>query len=81
MRVLAYHPIGYQKVFFDDGELVCIQLRFACKVEPIGSFVEDPDGSVTEIKEIDPKDYKQYFDWQTIGDHIINRALEFKETF
>jgi len=31
---------------------------------------------VTEIKLIDPKDYKQYFDWGEIGERIIERALE-----
>lgn len=25
---------------------------------------------------LDPKDYKEYFDWKEIGDHIMKRALE-----
>ena len=34
--------------------------------------------SITEIKLIDPKDIKQYFDWGVIGDRIIERAVELK---
>ncbi len=48
-------------------------------MEPSGDFKEDPDGEITEIKLINPKDYKQYFDWGEIGDHLIKRALEIKE--
>src|SRR3989344_2628502 len=46
------------------------------KGEPYGEFISDPAGSITEIKLIDPKDYKQYFDWGKIGDRILERALE-----
>lgn len=41
-------------------------------------FVKDVDGDITEIRLIDPKDYKEYFDWKEIGDHIMKRALELK---
>lgn len=41
-------------------------------------FVSDPAGSVTEIKLVDPADYRQYFDWGEIGDRILERALELK---
>ena len=33
-----------------------------------------PDG----LKLVDPKDYKQYFDWGRIGERIIERAVELK---
>lgn len=73
MEVLSMKPIGYQKVLSHDG--IC-QLRYACTVRPFGPFVSDPAGSVTEIKLIDPADYKKYFDWGRIGDRIMERALE-----
>ncbi|MDP3956121.1 MAG: NUDIX domain-containing protein [bacterium] len=79
MRVISYAPIGYQEVHFDGK--VFNQLRYVCIVEPYGDFVSDPDGSITEIKLIDPKDYKQYFDWGEIGDHIVGRAVELRESF
>jgi hypothetical protein len=47
-------------------------------VKPYGDFISDPDGSITEIKLIDPKEYKQYFDWGEIGERIIERAIELK---
>lgn len=75
MRVLKHTPIGYQEVINPDGT-IDYQLRSVCIVEPIGEFAKDPAGSVTEIKLIDPKDYKKYFDWGKIGDRIMERAAE-----
>lgn len=76
MEVVSFAPIGYQEVRFDGK--VFNQLRYVCKVEPYGDFVSDPDGDISEIKLIDPKDYKQYFDWGEIGDKIMERAMELK---
>ena len=45
-------------------------------VEKIGEFVEDPDGDVIEVKFINPKDYKDYFDWGPVGDRLVERGLE-----
>ena len=79
MRVLQQEIIGYQDVY--ESERIVRQTRSYCKVEPIGDFVSDPDGDITEIKLIDPKDHKQYFDWGVIGDRLIERALEIQENF
>lgn len=76
MKVLSFAPIGYQEVHFDGK--IFNQLRYVCIVEPYGDFISDPDGSITEIKLIDPKDYKQYFDWGKVGERIVERALELK---
>lgn len=72
MKVLAYLPIGAAYV----PEVDIWQVRYACKIEPYGSFVSDPAGSITKIKLIDPKDYAKYFDWGKMGDHIIKRGLD-----
>lgn len=48
------------------------------KIVAIGG---NPDGDITEIKLIDPKDLKQYFDWKRIGDRILERALELKKLY
>lgn len=72
MKVLRHQFIGYQDIYEPAG--VVSQTRSVCLVEPIGPFVADPDGDITEIKLIDPKDYKQYFDWGEIGNHLITRA-------
>ena len=79
MEVLSCLPIGYQKMTDTRDGTWVYQLRYACKVKPHGPFTKDPAGSITETKLIDPQDYKQYFDWQTIGDHVISRALELKQ--
>ncbi len=75
MKIINSSPIGYQKVKI--GDEIIYQLRYACIVEPYGKFTGDPDGSVTKIKFIDPKKYKEYFDWGEIGDRIMERALDF----
>jgi ADP-ribose pyrophosphatase YjhB (NUDIX family) len=78
MKVLKQRFIGFQDIFDLKGTIT--QTRSVCIVEPYGDFVGDTaeDGEITEIKLIDPKDYKQYFDWGEIGDHIMARALELK---
>lgn len=72
MNVEKSWPIGYQYIVNED----IYQLRYACIVKPLGKFVSDPAGGVTEIKLIDPVDYKKYFDWGKTGNRIISRALE-----
>lgn len=76
MEVLSFLPIGYQKVIKRDGTYK-YELRYACKVRPYGPFVADPaDGVISEIKLIDPTEYKKYVDWGKIGDRLVERALE-----
>ncbi len=78
MKVLYHELIGYQDVF--ETNLTERHTRSFCIVEPMGDFVSDPDGDITEIKLIDPEDYKQYFDWGEMGDRIMTRALEIKQS-
>lgn len=81
MKVLSFKPIGYQRsTNLSKGGAPFFQLRYVCKVEPYGPFVSDPAGDVTEVIEVDPKDYKKYFDWGAISDHIVKRAVELKAT-
>ncbi len=77
-KVLEYKPIGYQAVVDISGkEKTHYQLRYFAIVEPYGPFIADPDGDVTEVLEIDPKDYKKYFDWGETGDVIVKKAIKF----
>lgn len=77
MKVLHQELIGFQDIYESDRTIR--QTRSFCRVEPYDDFVSDPDGEITEIKLVDPKDYKQYFDWGEIGDRIVERALELKD--
>ncbi len=75
MKVLKHAFIGYQDI--SEPEQMLTQVRSVCIVEPYGDFIGDPDdGEITEIKLIDPAEYKDYFDWKEIGDHIVERAIE-----
>ncbi|MDD2935495.1 MAG: NUDIX hydrolase [Candidatus Pacebacteria bacterium] len=78
VEMLSFKPIGYQKASLPNGPEE-YQLRVFCEVKPIGEFTKDPDGDITEIKYIDPKDYKKYFDWGEVGERIIKRAIELKK--
>ena len=77
MKVLKQRFVGFQEIS-ELGKIVN-QTRSVCIVEPHGPFVEDPDaGEITKVELIDPKDYKKYFDWGEIGDHLMERALQLK---
>ena len=73
MKVISQYLFGYQDSF-EPGEIVT-QTRSFCLVEPYGDFISDPDREITGIKLIDPKDYKEYFDWGIVGDRIMERAI------
>ena len=77
MRVLKQELFGYLEVLWPKRIL---QTRSVCIVEPVGEFISDPDGDVTEIKLIDPKDIKHYFDWGKNGEYQLERALMLKKT-
>lgn len=74
MKVLTLEFIGVQDVHEESG--ICRQARFFCITEPYGPFVSDPDGDIVEIKLIDPADYKKYFDWKIVGEHLMSRVIE-----
>jgi 8-oxo-dGTP diphosphatase len=76
MKVIKQALLGYQDVFLPNE--IETQARSVCIVEPYGNFISDPDGDITEIKPINPAEYKKYFDWGIIGDHLMKRALELK---
>ena len=77
MKVVHLEYLGYQDVTDEVGK-THRQARVFCVVEPYGDFQNDPDNDITEIKLIDPRDYKEYIKWGEIGDRIIERALEIK---
>lgn len=76
MKVISQKLIGFQDIYEPDR--VIRQTRSFCLVEPYGDFALDPDGEITEIKLIDPREYRKYFDWGEIGERIMKRALELK---
>jgi ADP-ribose pyrophosphatase YjhB (NUDIX family) len=80
MKVLYQELIGFHDIYEPDR--IIRQTRSFCIVEPYGDFVYDTaDGEITEIKLIDPSDYKQYFNWKESGDRIMQRALELKQQY
>lgn len=78
MKVLKQAFLGYQDISEPKG--LVTQTRSVCIVESYGDFVSDPDGDISEIKLIDPSEYKDYFDWGIVGDHLMERALKLKRS-
>lgn len=76
MEIVEFIPVGYQKVVDTRDQSYIYQLRYACIVVPIGEFVSDPAGTVTEIKLINPENYIDFFDWGQIGERLITRSTE-----
>ncbi|MFZ2522892.1 MAG: NUDIX hydrolase [Minisyncoccia bacterium] len=74
MRIVRKELIGYQD--FYTPTYTSRQVIFFCEVEPLDKFTHDPDEDITEVKLIDPKDYKEYFDWGIIADHVMKKSLE-----
>ncbi|MCC6520775.1 NUDIX domain-containing protein [Candidatus Nomurabacteria bacterium] len=80
MKVLDFKPIGYQKVLVEGKEPI-YQLRVVARVEPLGQFIEDPAGGITEIKIIEIDESKTYFDWGAISDTMLSKAKEVSKIF
>jgi 8-oxo-dGTP diphosphatase len=79
MKVLHQECIGYQDIETPGENRVQRQFRMFCIVEPYGDFESDPDGDISEIKLIDPINYKEYIKWGEIGDRLMERAMEMKK--
>lgn len=72
MKVVGFAPIGYQNV--GEGDSMDLQVRYVCTVRKVREFTGDTGGAITEVKVINPKQYREYFDWGDIGKHIIDKA-------
>ena len=68
MRVINQELIGYQDIY-EPGRVIR-QTRSFCMVEPIGDFVFDPDGDVTEIKLINPKEKPAAKEYPSLSKHL-----------
>lgn len=79
MKVLYQEYIGYQDVAWSGRQER--QARTFAIVEPIGSFVSDPDGDIFEIKLIESSEFKTYCKWGVVGDRLVERALELKKEY
>ena len=75
MRVIKQAILGLQINTYPSGEIFN-HSRSVCLVEPYGPFVADPAGDVTEIKLIDPADFRQYYNWGANSDRMMEVALK-----
>lgn len=73
MAVLLTVPIGFVHVL--EGDVY--QLRFACRVAPIGPFVADPAGQVLSIRTADPAAAVGLLGLGRIGRELLQRAQQF----
>ena len=80
MKVLFQKCLGYQDVFGEDIKTVRQVIMF-CVVEPYGDFENDPDGDISEMRLIDPKDFSKIVGWGEIGDRILELSLKEKNNY
>ncbi len=78
MNIIKQRFIGLLEVA--GPEQTSFYTTSACIVEPLGDFLKDPDGEITQIKTIDLQDYKKYSDplLSTVVDRQIDRASQAK---
>lgn len=79
MKVINWKPIGFQIVTLPNGTKTW-QLRLVAKVEKIGDFIKDPDGWVTKNKLCELKDLNLNIKYGQVGERLIKRTLELKNS-
>jgi hypothetical protein len=78
MRVLAWQPLGYQKVSAPNGE-TANQLRVYAKLTPIGPFVSDPGGNIIGHRLVAPQNVNEIIQYGEIGERMMRRAGKYFE--
>ncbi|MEI6042704.1 MAG: NUDIX hydrolase [bacterium] len=80
MKILKMKFVGMHETISLSGESA-FQARVVCLVEPVGDFIEDPAGEITEIKLMDPYEFIKLDDyqWDEISNRMLERAMEFKK--
>ena len=73
MAVKSWFPLGYQRVYDDQGN-EGFQLRVYAELEKLGEFTNDPDGSVIGYELIDIEELNDHIHYGEIGDFFINQT-------
>lgn len=75
MRVLSWTPLGYQKVSDEVGN-IGYQLRVYAKLEKIGDFVEDLDGSVIGYELVKIEELNERIKYGDIGEWLVGKVMK-----
>ena len=73
MTVTSWFPLGYQKVYDDQGN-EGLQLRVYAELEKLGEFTNDPDGSVIGYELINIEKLNDYIHYGEIGDFLVKQT-------
>jgi NUDIX domain len=73
MAVKSWFPLGYQRVYDDQGN-EGFQLRVYAELEKLGEFTNDPDGSVIGYELIDIEELNNHIHYGEIGDFFIEQT-------
>lgn len=73
MTVKSWFPLGYQKVYDDQGN-EGFQLRVYAELEKLGEFTNDPDGSVIGYELINIEELNNHIHYDEIGDFFIEQT-------
>jgi ADP-ribose pyrophosphatase YjhB (NUDIX family) len=72
-NVISWEPLGYQRCS-TKGKNEVYQLRAFARLEKIGEFESDPDGSVIGYYTIDLGDLDKAIQWGLVGERLQNIA-------
>lgn len=79
VKLTQIEPIGVQKVTIPQSPIY-YQARFYCRVKKILPQTLDPDtGLLYERQFVPISKLNKYLNWGTIGDAIVNRAIEINQ--
>ncbi len=75
MKVLAWSPVGYQKLI-NKKFGTAYQLRVYAELEPLGKFIEDPGGGVIGHSLVPIDLLNQYIQYGDVGDRMVELVRE-----
>jgi len=77
-KVLAWKPIGYQKLTEPDGKTV-YQLRVAAKLAKLGEFENDIGGAVAGYKLVEIDKLNSHIQYDEVGDRMVELTKRVRE--
>jgi hypothetical protein len=77
MNVVAWEPIGYQKLTRFGDSTPIYQFRVYAKLCKNGDFINDPAGSVIGHKLVELNDVNKYIKYGLVGDRLIANCTKF----
>lgn len=77
MRIISWVPLGYQRLSRPEDTDIAFQFRVYAKLEKIGEFINDPDGSVVGHKLVELDEVNKLINYGNVGDRLITNCKQY----